>query len=60
LHAQYYGHRPTKAKTYVADDLVVCVLEQTFTRAERTLIEHGDGEAIRDIRRRFQQRMEEP
>jgi uncharacterized protein YbcI len=35
----------------------VCVLEETFTKAERTLIDHGEREAIQNIRRRFQQRM---
>jgi uncharacterized protein YbcI len=57
LHAEYYGRGPTKAKTYIVDDLVVCVLEETFTTAERTLIDHGEREAIQQIRRRFQQRM---
>src|SRR4051812_18528380 len=57
LHAEYYGRGPTRARTYIVDDLVVCVLEETFTRAERTLIDHGEREAIEQIRRRFQQRM---
>jgi uncharacterized protein YbcI len=34
LQSQYYGRGPTKAKTYVQDDLVVVVLEETFTLAE--------------------------
>jgi uncharacterized protein YbcI len=37
--------------------LVVVVLEETFTRAERTLVEHGDKAPIEEIRRRFQARM---
>ena len=57
LQAEYYGKGPTKAKTYVFDDLVVVVLEETFTRAEKTLAERGEGEAIQHIRRRFQQQM---
>ena len=57
LQAEYYGKGPTKAKTYVFDDLVVVVLEKTFTRAEKTLAERGEGEAIQHIRRRFQQQM---
>ena len=57
LQSDYYGKGPTKAKTYVMDDLVVVVLEETFTRAERTLVEHGEIDAIQEIRRRFQQRM---
>lgn len=57
LQAQYYGRGPTKAKTYFQDDLVVVVLEETFTPAERTLIERGESQGIQDIRRRFQQAM---
>ena len=59
LQAEYYGKGPTRAKTYIVDDLVVVVLEETFTRAERTLAERGEREAIQHIRRRFQQQMAE-
>jgi uncharacterized protein YbcI len=59
LQAEYYGKGPTKAKTYIVDDLVVVVLEETFTRAEKTLAERGEREAIQHIRRRFQQQMAE-
>ena len=57
LQAEYYGKGPTKAKTYISEDLVVVVLEESFTRAERTLAERGEREAIEHIRRRFQQQM---
>ena len=57
LQAEYYGKGPTKAKTYMVDDLVVVVLEESFTRAEKTLAERGEREAIQHIRRRFQQQM---
>ena len=57
LQAEYYGKGPTKAKTYIVDDLVVVVLEETFTRAERTLADRGERDAIQHIRRRFQQQM---
>ena len=59
LQAEYYGKGPTKAKTYLMDDVVVVVLEESFTRAEKTLVERGEGEAIQHIRRRFQQQMAE-
>jgi uncharacterized protein YbcI len=57
LQANYYGRGPTKAKTYFQDNLVVVVLEETFTPAERTLIERGESQGIQEIRRRFQQAM---
>jgi uncharacterized protein YbcI len=59
LQAEYYGKGPTKAKTYILEDLVVVVLEESFTRAEKTLAERGEREAIQQIRRRFQQQMAE-
>jgi uncharacterized protein YbcI len=57
LQAEYYGKGPTKAKAYIVEDLVVVVLEESFTRAEKTLAERGECEAIQNIRRRFQQHM---
>src|SRR5215204_2349273 len=59
LQAEYYGKGPTRAKTYIVEDLVVVVLEETFTRAERTLADRGERDAIQHIRRRFQQQMAE-
>ena len=59
LQAEYYGKGPTRAKTYIVDDLVVVVLEESFTRAEKTLAERGEREAIQQIRRRFRQQMAE-
>ena len=43
LQAEYYGKGPTKAKTYIFEDLVVVVLEESFTRAEKTLAERGEA-----------------
>ena len=57
LQAEYYGKGPTKAKTYIIEDVVVVVLEESFTRAEKTLAERGERDAIQHIRRRFQQQM---
>lgn len=58
LHTRYYGKGPTRAKTYLIDDTIICLLEEGFTTVERTLIEEGRGEAVHDIRRTFQQAME--
>jgi uncharacterized protein YbcI len=59
LQAEYYGKGPTRAKTYIVEDLVVVILEETFTRAEKTLADRGERDAIQHIRRRFQQQMAE-
>jgi uncharacterized protein YbcI len=57
LQAEYYGKGPTRAKTYIVDDFVAVVLEESFTRAEKTLVARGEQEAIQQIRRRFQHHM---
>jgi uncharacterized protein YbcI len=57
LQSEYYGKGPTKARTYIVDDLVAVVLEETFTKAERTLVDRGEKDSIQQIRRRFQQQM---
>jgi uncharacterized protein YbcI len=57
LHSEYYGRGPTKARVYSEADLVVVVLEETFTPAEKTLIARGEADGIQDIRRRFQRAM---
>src|SRR5437667_11317460 len=59
LHSRYYGKGPTKAKTYLVNDTVICVLRGGFTTVERTLIDEGNVDAVYQIRRSFQQAMEE-
>jgi uncharacterized protein YbcI len=56
LQADYYGFAPREARAYVTPgELVVVVMRETFTPAEKALIRHGDAEAIQYSRRRFQQ-----
>ncbi len=59
LHSRYYGKGPTKSKTHIVDDLVVCILQGGFTTVERTLIETGGPESVYQMRRSFQLAMEE-
>ena len=54
LFKEYAGRGPTVAKTYVHDDLVVCVLHDTMTRAEQTLASQGKAEDVGALRRSFQ------
>jgi uncharacterized protein YbcI len=51
LLKEYYGRGPTRTKTYVHDDLVVCLLRGGFTRVEQTLFEGGHGDDV--IRQRM-------
>ncbi len=55
LHARLYGRGPTKARSYLQDDYAVCILEEIFTTAERTLIDAGSGEHVSETRRKFQE-----
>jgi uncharacterized protein YbcI len=58
LHSRYYGKGPTKAKTHMVNDTVVCILRDGFTTVERTLLDTGEIESVYRMRRSFQQAME--
>lgn len=58
LYARYGGKRPTRAKTLIAGDTVVCVLRDAFTKLERTLLEGGETETVERIRDGFHRAME--
>ncbi len=57
LKKRYYGKGPEKAKTYLNDNYVFCVLEGGLTRNEETLLQAGEAELVRDYRLRFQATM---
>lgn len=57
LLKEFYGRGPTRAKSYYADDLVVCVLRGGFSRVEETLLEGGRGHAVIQQRMEFQEVM---
>ncbi len=59
LHSRYYGKGPTKAKTHLVNDMVVAILRGGFTRVERTLLDTGQVESVYQMRRSFQQAMED-
>ena len=57
LLKEFYGHGPSRTKSYYADDLVVCVLRGGFSRVEQTLLEGGRSSAVIDQRMQFQELM---
>ena len=57
LFAEYYGRGPVKTKTYLMDDVVLTVLRDTLTTAERTLVRSGREDQVRDFRLSFQAEM---
>jgi uncharacterized protein YbcI len=58
LFKEYTGRGPTKCRTTIRDNLVVCLLEDTLTKAERSLADDGKEETVRHLRREFQDTME--
>jgi uncharacterized protein YbcI len=59
IHAEHYGKGATQAKTYVWDNLVVTVLRDVLTTAERTLVDADRPDAVREVRGTFQYSMEQ-
>ena len=57
LFAEYTGRGPTKARTTIRDNVVVCITEDDMTKAERRLTQEGEGELVVTVRRRFQSTM---
>ena len=59
IHAEHYGKGATQAKTYVwDDDVVVCVLRDVLTVAERTLVDVERADSVREMRSTFQATLE--
>ena len=55
LYKEQFGRGPTRARTYWAGpDIVVSVLEDTLTPAERNMVALGEHERLRDMRVFFQ------
>jgi uncharacterized protein YbcI len=57
LLKEYYGRGPDRVKSYLQDDLVVCLLRGGFTRVEQTLLDGGRGSAVIEQRMEFQDLM---
>jgi len=60
LKKEFYGKGPTKAKTFLNDNYVFCVMEGGLTRNEQTLVDRGHEDLVRSYRLRFQEAMEDP
>jgi uncharacterized protein YbcI len=56
LHAQT-GRGPTQARTTISGDLVACVLHDTLTVGERTLVNNGQAQTVLDVRKQYQAAM---
>ena len=59
IYKEYLGRGPTHSKTLLTDDCAVTTLADSMTRAEHSLVEQGEAETVRDMRRKFQLAMRE-
>jgi uncharacterized protein YbcI len=57
LISEYTGRGPMKARTTINGSLVACVLEDTLTKGERTLVGRGRADAVMEMRQHYQQAM---
>lgn len=57
IMAEYIGRGPTKARTSIRDDTVLVLLQDTLTKAERSLLDAGQENFVLETRQRFQRTM---
>jgi len=55
LTNELYGRGAARTRTFVTDEHVFCALEGVLTSVERTLVEAGETELVRELRTRFMQ-----
>ncbi|HEX5852316.1 MAG TPA: Na-translocating system protein MpsC family protein [Solirubrobacteraceae bacterium] len=56
LH-EYTGRGPTKARTYIWEDFITVVLQDTLTMGERSLVRDGRADLVLTTRKAFQRTM---
>ena len=54
---QHYGKGPTKAKAYMLDDFLIIVMRGGVLPAERTMLEAGREDTVREFRQAFENEM---
>jgi uncharacterized protein YbcI len=57
IHREHYGRGANRARTVMGADYIICFLEDIYTPVERTLIDAGRFEAVRETRSAFQDTM---
>ena len=53
LLRESWGKGPTSARVYIEEPFVFCVLEDVLTTVERTLVEGGESDLVRELRMEF-------
>lgn len=59
LHREHFGRGPGAAKSFVADEMAICVLSDIYTAVERTLIRAGQAEHVRQTRALHQEALKD-
>lgn len=59
LHRSHYGKGPTRSKSYLLDDVLICVMRDVLTTVERTLLDAGERSKVRETRLAFQDAMKD-
>src|SRR5437763_9329235 len=59
LHHEHYGRGPSRARTIIQHNYVITFLEDILTTFERTLVDAGEIETVKEARLAFQRAMEE-
>jgi uncharacterized protein YbcI len=57
VYADCLGRGPTKARSYMDGDIIVCLLEDTLTKAERRLRDSGEEGRLLELRTTLQSTM---
>jgi uncharacterized protein YbcI len=57
LLAEYTGRGPTRARTYINDDFIAVVLQDTMTKGERSLVRDGKVDLVLSTRKAYQSTM---
>lgn len=59
LQKEFFGKGPTKAKSYMFDDMLLVIMRDGLTTAEKTMLEFGHPDQVRQFRQLFQDAMTE-
>jgi uncharacterized protein YbcI len=55
LTNELYGKGAARTRTFITDEHVFCAMEGVLTAVERTLVETGETDLVRELRTRFMQ-----
>lgn len=54
---KFFGKGPTQAKSYFLDDMLIIVMKGGLTTAEKTMLEFGEEDQVREFRQIFENEM---